>query len=1136
MSSPDQRTIQLSEKRRALFDVLRRKQGNGASITPRIPRRKETDQIPLSFAQQRLWFVDQWDPGSPVYNIRHVLRLSGPLNVRALERSLNEIVRRHEVLRTRFPTVDGLPVQQIESSLTLPLPVVDLRHLPVGQREEEAQRLAREEAKRSFDLAHGPLLRATCLQLGDEEQILVLTMHHIVSDGWSMGVLYRELGALYNAFSAGEPSPLPELPIQYADYTLWQREWLQGEFLQKQRTYWKQQLQGAPELLELPTDRPRPSIHTFEGARQWFILPRGLTEAIQSLGQQEGATLFMALLAAFQVLLHRNSGQNEIVVGTPIANRGRVETEGLIGYFGNNLVLRTDLSENPTFRELLGRVREVALGAYAHQDLPFEKLIEELQPKRNLSHTPLFQVMFQVQNTPREPLELSGLAVSLLPVEMGAAKFDLMLSLVDTCEGMRGTLQYNTQLFDPATIQRMLGQYQTLLEGIVAHPDQPIAQLPLLTPEQRHQLLVAWNSTDSPYPRDTCLHTLFEQQVRRSPDALALCFQGETLTYAQLNRRANQLAHYLRARGVGPEVRVGVCLERSLALIVGVLGILKAGGAYVPLDPASPAERLAFQLQDAQIPLLLTEEGLLPQLPPSPAQPLCLDRDWSLIATHSDQDPLPTATPEDLAYVIYTSGSTGRPKGVMVPNRALVNYACAACSTYALRPTDRVLQFASLCFDASAEEIFPTLLTGATLVLRSPAMLDSVATFLNCCEAWGLTVLSLPTAYWHELAGALAAAPRPLPAALRLVIIGGERVLPERWAAWQASVGDSVRLVNTYGPTEATIVATMSELSTSARMAAEGELPIGRPIANVKAYVLDRWRQPVPMGVPGELYLGGAGVARGYLNRPELTAERFLADPFSPIPNGRLYRTGDRVRFRADGELEYLGRLDDQVKLRGYRIELGEIEAVLAQHPQVRECAVLARAAAPGEQRLAAYVVAKEGAGLAVGELRGYLQGKLPGYMVPVDWKILAALPRTASGKVDRPRLPEPERGGERRAERVAPRSAVEGVVAEIWAGVLGLEEVGVEENFFELGGHSLVATQVVARVEQTLGVALPLRRLFETPTVAGLAASLLQESDSQTALEERAQILLDLARLSEEEVAMMLDQGCTSLPEALVS
>ncbi len=1082
--------LKLSAKKRALLEVMLREKGVESSSDRRIPRRKEGDSIPLSFAQQRLWFFDQFEAGKSFYNLPGAIRLKGKLNVAVLEQTFNEIVNRHEALRSTFTEVQGQPIQVIATSGTrLRLPVIDLRELPQSDREAAVKQLSAKEAQQPFDLERGPLLRTSLLKLSEEEYVLLLTMHHIVSDGWSIGVLARELAAIYEALSAGNQPPLPELPVQYADFAIWQRNWLCGEVLQTQLAYWKQQLEGAPPLLELPADRPRPPIQTSEGATQSLLLSQELTAALKNLSQREDVTLFMTLLAAFKALLYRYTGRTDLLVGSPIANRNRAEIEGLIGVFVNTLVLRTDVSGDPTFRELLLRLREVTLGAYAHQDLPFEKLVEELQPDRSLSYNPVFQVMFQLRNNPMPPLDLPGLTLSLLEVETNTTQFDLSLDLEEVGERLQASVEYSTDLFDRATITRMLGHLQTLLEGIAANPDQHLSSLPLLTAAEKQQLL-EWNNTFAQYPQDKGIHQLFEEAVERSPDAVAVVFEGEELSYRELNARANQLARHLRSLGVEPEVLVGICVERSPLMVIGLLGVLKAGGAYVPLDPNYPKERLAFMLEDSSVQVLLAPEKLLEKLPPHSARVVCLDSGWEEIAFYSSENPRCSVKPENLAYVIYTSGSTGKPKGVLIEHRSLVNYTTAAIAEYGIEKRDRVLQFASISFDASAEEIYPCLTSGATLVLRTDSMLDSAGVFLEKCRTWNLTVLSLPTAYWHELTALLSQETLVLAPSLRLTIIGGEKALAERLKTWIERVGQQVRLVNTYGPTEATVVGTICELS--AADATLRELPIGRPIGNVQTYILDCNGQPVPTGIPGELHVGGAGLARGYLNRPELTEEKFIPSPFSNKPGSRLYKTGDLTRYRPDGNIEYVGRIDNQVKIRGFRIELAEIEAVLSQHPAVRESAVLVWFEANARKRLVAYVVPdarEQNSSLPSSELRQFLQERLPEYMVPSAFVLLEKLPLTPNSKLDRKALPAPDRDRHELEEAfAAPSTAIEKILAEIWAQVLGLEQVGIDDNFFELGGDSILSIQVISKANQA-GLWLTPKQLFQHQTIAQLAA-----------------------------------------------
>ncbi|MFQ5794231.1 MAG: amino acid adenylation domain-containing protein, partial [Candidatus Bipolaricaulia bacterium] len=1110
MSDISRRISELPPEKRKLFELLLREQGVDVGRSFIVPRSRESDTFPLSFGQERLWFLDQLDPSHPVYNESGAIRLQGSVNLAALEQSLNEIVRRHEVLRTTFATVDGQPVQVIAPALTLSLPVVDLRELPEAEQEAEVRRRVTEEAQRPFDLARGPLMRVTLLRLGKRDHVLLLTIHHIVCDGWSIGILVRELAMLYKAFSTGNPSPLPELPIQYADFAHWQREWLQGEVLESQLSYWKQQLGDDPPVLQLPTDRPRPPVQTFRGATQFFELPKALYESLKALSRREDVTLFMTLLAVFQALLSRYSGQEDIIVGTPIAGRTRAELEALIGFFVNTLVLRSDLSGDPSFRELLGRVRNVTLNAYAHQDLPFEKLVEELQPERSLSHTPLFQVMFQLYNAQMSTLEVDTgttvlelnpfqlynvqmpaleapeVTLSSLEADTGTTVSDLNLLMVEEAQGLRGWIEYSTDLFDGATIERMLGHFQTLLEGVVADPDRRLSDFPLLTETEQHQLLLEWNDTQADYPQDSCLHQLFEAQVEKTPDAVAVVFEDEQLTYQALNDRANQLAHHLQSMGVGPEVRVGMFMDRSLEMVIGLLGILKAGGAHVPLDPAYPKERLAFMLQDANVPVLLTQQQLLERLPEHSAEVICLDTDWQTIAQQSADNPTSDTTPNHLAYVIYTSGSTGTPKGVMIPHRGICNRLHWMQSAYRLTETDRVLQKTPFSFDVSVWEFFWPLLTGARLVVARPDGHRDNAYLVQLMAEQQITTLH----FVPSMLQLFVEEPElEVGYSLKRVICSGEALpigLQERSFA---RLDAETELHNLYGPTEASIDVTCWACERDSQLRT---VPIGRPIDNTQIYILDAHLQPVPISVPGELYIGGVSLARGYHGRPALTGERFIPDPFSDEPGARLYKTGDLARYRPDGNIEFLGRNDDQVKIRGFRIEPGEIEAVLGEHPAVHEVVVLAREDAPGNRRLVAYLVVDQEPAPSTTELRRFLQQKLPEYMVPSAFVVLDALPLTPNGKVDRRALPAPD-PTRPELERTfnAPRTSIEERVAGIWTELLGVEQVGVYDNFFELGGHSLLATQVISRVRDTFQVELPLRRLFELPTVAGLAESI---------------------------------------------
>ncbi|MBS9386560.1 MAG: amino acid adenylation domain-containing protein [Dolichospermum sp. BR01] len=1067
--------------------------------SPPILPRDENAELPLSYAQQRLWFLDQLQPNSALYNIPIALRLVGTLNQAALAQSLEEIIHRHEALRTNFITVDGTPRQVIQTATNWTISVVNCQHLSIKAQEIAAQQLAQKQAIQSFDLASEVLIRVTLVVLSETEHLLNVCMHHIVSDGWSMGVFVAELAALYNAYSIGLPSlpdatriPLTPLPIQYADFAIWQRNWLVGDVLQSQLNYWQQQLKDAPALLVLPTDRPRPAVQTFVGAYQDFALSVELTQGLMQLSQQQDCTLFMTLLAAFDTLLYRYTGTEDILVGSPIANRDRSEIEGLIGFFVNTLVMRSNLSENPSFAELLTRVRSMALSAYAHQNLPLEMLVEALQPERDLSHTPLFQVMFALQNPYLSEVELSGLSISSLPIEGATAKFDLTLAMENTGNRLIGVWEYNTDLFDASTIERMTGHFVTLLSSIVANPSQRISQLPLLTEVERQQLLIEWNHTQVNYPVDQCIHQLFEQQVRRTPDAVAVVFEEQQLTYHELNCRANQLAHYLQSLGVGADVLVGICVERSWEMIVGLLGILKAGGAYVPLDPEYPPERLSFILTDTQVKVLLTQQQLVNKLPAHTAQLVCLDTDWEKITQNSNSNPVNTATSLNLAYVIYTSGSTGQPKGVLVNHHHVTRLFAATNSWYKFNSQDVWTMFHSYAFDFSVWEIWGALLYGGRLVVVPYLLTRSPESFYKLLSQEQVTILNqTPSAFRQLIQAEQSIGMSNLN--LRLVIFGGEALELDSLQPWFERHGDQKpQLVNMYGITETTVHVTYRPLSLDDLNRTASV--IGRPIPDLQVYVLDQHLQPVPIGVPGEMYVGGEGVTRGYLHREELTGQRFISNPFQRSKGGeRLYRTGDLARYLPNGELEYLGRIDQQVKIRGFRIELGEIEGLLAQHPALWESVVVVREDEPGDKRLVAYVVPQVAQAPTTAELRSFLKEKLPDYMIPNAIVILESLPLTSNGKIDRRSLPVPESRAGIEESLVAPRTPVEEKLAQIWAQVLRVEQVGIHDNFFELGGHSLLATQLVSRIRTSFKVELPLRSLFAAPTVAELAPSIQQ-------------------------------------------
>ncbi len=1040
-------------------------------------------EVPLSFAQQRLWFLAQLDETAPTYHVAGAVRLQGPLQLEVLERSVNEIVCRHEVLRTTFPSVEGRARQVVAPALMVSIPLLDLTHLPRERLDVEMRRALEEEAQRPFDLDHGPLLRLSLLSLDAEEHVLGVVMHHIIADGWSIGVLIREFVALYESFRAGRPSPLSEMPIQYADYAMWQRGWLQGEALERQLAYWKGRLDGAPAVLELPTDRPRPAVQSHRGAAYRFTVSHGITEQLKALSRQEGATLFMVLLAAFQVLLSRYSGQRDICVGTPIANRTRVELEGLIGFFVNTLVLRTDLSGNPPFTELMRRVREVCLGAQAHQDLPFERLVEELAPVRDMSYGPLFQVMFALQNAPEAVLEIQDLKITPIHVDVRSAKFALTLDITEKRDGLDASLIYSTDLFDELSIARLAGHYGVLLESILARPDSPLGDLGFLTEPERHQLLIEWNATEVDYPRDKCIHELFEAQVEKTPEAVAVVYEDQELTYRQLNARANQLAHYLRGLGVGPEVLVGICVERSLEMVVGLLGILKAGGAYVPIDPTYHQEHIAFMVEDAQPHVLLTKTGLLPVLP-AQIDALCMDGNKAKIAQKSRDNLTNHTLRHNLAYIIYTSGSTGRPKGVAIEQCQLLNYLHAISQRLDLSARASFAIVSSFATDLGNTALFPSICLGGLLHVISQDRASDPEEFANYVDRHVIDCLKITPSHFNAIL--TSSSPQRIFPRERLVL-GGEVTSQGLLDRFEASA-PTCRILNHYGPTETTIGVITHQYGQCLPYGRGETLLLGKPIANTHIHLLDRYLNPVPVGIAGELHVGGTGLARGYLSHPDLTAERFVPNPFNNQPGERLYRTGDLARYKSDGNIEYLGRLDHQVKIRGFRIELGEVEAALVRHPQVREVVVVAQEDTPGDRRLVGYVVGEEP--IPTGEeLRVHLKEGLPEYMVPAAFVFLDALPLTPNGKVDRKALPVPDVGTQLAHQYVAPRSPTEESLAEIWAEVLGVERVGAHDNFFELGGDSILSIQVVSRARQA-GMIITPKDLFQYQTVARLAAA----------------------------------------------
>ena len=1080
-------------------ELSKKKDGCAGSQIKR--RDKETNTFPLSFAQERLWFLDQLAPGNPAYNWPFAIRFQIPWNVAIWKRCLNELVRRHEVLRTTYRSIDGLPTQVVSPPHQVPLEVVDLGGLPEAEREVAACDLVRKDAGKGFDLSRGPLYRFQLLRLSSEDQVFAGTMHHSIVDAWCWKIVIEEIMAMWLSLFQGRAIELPPLPIQYGDYAVWQRQRLQEAPWDGLVAHWKRQLQGVT-VLDLPTNGPSPARQTFQGAVHPLSLSKPLADALRSLSQREGVTPFVTLLAAFQTLLMRYTGQIDIAVAVPVANRNHVETEKLVGFFVNTLVMRTDLSGNPTFRELLQRVHQVYLDAFAHQEMPFEKLVEELQPKRDLSRNPLAQVMFQLENIPavtegpanaQSPQSL----FRTLEVDTGATTFDLEMHLFEGWggpllarpQGIRGTLAYHTDLFDANMIARLQAHYETLLTAIAANAEQKIWSVPLLT-DAEHQQMAEWNRTEAGYPGEKTVVELFEEQVERTPGGVAVVFEGEELSYGELNGRANQLAHYLRGLGVGREVLVGICVERSLEMVVGLLGVLKAGGAYVPLDPSYPPERLRYMVEDAQATVVLTQERLRELLPEGGARVVLLDGDWEQVQGQSVWNPESAAGSDNLAYVIYTSGSTGKPKGAMNSLRAISNRLLWMQEAYALDGSDRVLQKTPFSFDVSVWEFFWPLITGACLVVARPGGHREAAYLTHLIQEQQITTLhfvpSMLEVFLRDGAAGQCSS-------LRRVMCSGEALTTGLTTEFFSRLG--CELHNLYGPTEAAVDVTCWQCQAAEKA---GTVPIGKPIANLKTYVLDGHGQPVPVGVTGELYLGGVGVGRGYLRRPELTAEKFMPDPFSSEGGARLYRTGDLARYRPDGNLEFMGRADQQVKIRGNRIELGEIEAVLQEHTEIRQAAVVAREDEPGDKRLIAYVVGCDQQAPTIADMRRYLAERLPDYMMPSRFVTLKAIPLTPNGKLDRQALPLPEQ--ERSVsprDFVAPRDVVELQLARIWEETLNVRPVGVHDDFFELGGHSLLAVQVVARIKERFGQQVPLAALFEGPTVERQAESLRRGSSS---------------------------------------
>jgi amino acid adenylation domain-containing protein/thioester reductase-like protein len=1107
----------LTNQKRDLLKLLLNKKGINLQTETILPR-PNSEPAPLSFGQEQLWFLSQIQDNT-TYNLPLALQISGSLNISVLEQVITEIVRRHEILRTNFQQIEGKNLQVIRPEINISLQVINLEQITAKQQLQNVERLINQETDKIFNLSEDDLFQSTLYQLNQNSYILLLNMHHIISDGWSIGILLQELSTLYGAYLAGNKSPLPDLQIQYADYAIWQKEKFTSEIREKQLNYWKQQLADIPPLLELPTDKPRPPIQSFRGGIWEFSINSNLSQKIRTLTQQSDATLFMTMLAAFVILLYRCSGQDDILIGSPMAGRNRQEIQSLIGYFVNTVVLRTKLTGNPNFREILNQVRQVATDAHNYQDIPYNQVVEALNPQRNLSYNPVFQILFDLQHSLTDKLQLPGLTLQPFLGEHSTSKFDLSLIIEDRGTELIGAWEYSSDLFTQEAISRITENFQTLLNGIVNNPETPINQLPIISAFEQQQILEKWNNTQQDYPESFCIHELLTQQVIKTPDAIAVKFGNQQLTYTQLNQKANQLANYLQNCGVTSEVLVGLYLERSLDILIAILAILKAGGAYLPLDPKYPQTRLTDILNDSQVSIILTQEKLLTSLssplprgetPLTPYQGkiILLDTDLTIISQQNIETPISAIKPDNLAYVIYTSGSTGKPKGVMITHQNIVNHATSIIDKYQINSHDRILQFTTFIFDVAAEEIFPAWLSGATLIICPQEMVTNLIEFSQFLAQESLTVVNLPTPYWQEWVLEIDRKVSQIPDSLRLVITGSDQVLPEKLALWQKLVTEkrqNIQWINAYGLTETTITSTVYQLPVNYQLNTTHSVPIGRPIANTEIYILDQNLQPVPIGIPGELHIGGAGLARGYLNRKQLTNEKFISNPISSSKSSRLYKTGDLARYLPDGNIEFLGRIDYQVKIRGFRIELGEIEAVLAQHPLVKSSAVIVREIQPGNKQLVAYVVTEDHSNIQQ-DLRSFLKQNLPDYMLPAFFVRLAELPLTPTGKINRRALSALMLELNHEIDYILPRNPLEQKLAEIWCQVLGLEKVSVEENFFNLGGHSLATIQIISRIRETLEIDLPLQYLFTEPTIAGLTKiinQLLQTADHITPIDD---------------------------------
>ncbi len=1052
---------------------------------PSLEKIKQTEDIQISFAQSRLWFLEQLEEIAGVYNISIAFKLQGNLDIEILEKALNILCKRHESLRTGFEKREGIAVQKISKEVKIKISLVDLKESSNIEKERATKELIKAEQVQGFNLEIAPLLRVKLIIVSDTSYILLLTIHHIISDGWSLGIMTKELSIIYQSLLNKKAIKLPSLSIEYTDFSQWQRQWLQGENSAKQLNYWQKQLSGIPPVLELPIKQARPPVQTFLGSHKKFSIGKEITQELKKLSEDNRVTLFMTLIAAFGVLLSGYTHQDDLVMGSPIANRNQSQIESIIGFFANTLPLRIDIKNNPKFSELLERVRVTCLDAYAHQDIPFEKLVEELNPERNLSYNPLFQVMFALQNVPQSTLEIPEVTTEIIPIERHFSKFDLSLFITETEAGLTGEFEYNTDLFEPETIERLAKHYQTLLQGIIENPERKVKQLPLLTPQEKTQILVEWNNTVTDYPKEKCIHQLFEEQVEKTPDNIAVIDQDKKITYQELNKKANQLAHYLKQLGVKPDTLVGVCVERSIEMFIGLLGILKAGGAYVPLDANYPLERINYIIEDTQIGILLTETKLQEKFLNQEINLICLDSDGlTIIKEKHNNLKSELRSSLDLAYVIYTSGSTGKPKGVTVSHQSVNRLICNT-NYIQIKESDRIAQISNHSFDAATFEIWGALLSGASLIIIEKELALSPQKLSQYIQKNKITILFLTTALFNQISSIY---PQAF-SQLKYLLFGGESVEP-KWVKEILNKGKPQNLLHVYGPTENTTFSTWYQVETISEMTT---VPIGRPISNTQIYILDFCLQPVPIGVTGEIYLGGDGLVRGYLNRPKLTAEKFIANPFG---EGRLYKTGDLAKYLADGNIEYIGRIDNQVKIRGFRIELGEIEATLNQHPDIKDSLVMATENQGKGKYLITYVI-RENQQLKASEIEEFLQIKLPDYMIPSVYAFIDKFPLNNNGKIDTKALPNVSLETCRENKLIPPSNKIENKLSKIWQDVLGIEKIGIKDNFFTLGGHSLLATQILWKATEEFDINIPLKVLFENPTIEKIALYIYSKANN---------------------------------------